>query len=409
MTTYYYKATNSQGKVESGQLEVGSKQVALDKLAKLGLFPISVSEEQQRRELNIKNIDLEQFLPSQRISGQDVLDFTDKLSTLLRSGLPLARALNLLIETTAHEPMRDVIKQVLKDVSAGKSLSESLGSHPKVFERLFVNMVRAGEAAGVLEQILENLRDYLQKRQELKSFLISAMIYPAILLLTGLGTVLVMVMFVLPRFQAVFDKVGIELPFVTQFLVQVTSFLAAYKWPLALAVIAAVIAFRQWTSKEEGRLKWDQMKMKAPLVGSLITQIEVTRFANALGILLKSSVSLLEAMNIVKDLTDNRVYQKAMDPIIKGIKKGDGMSLPMVQSGVFPKIAVHLVTVGEETGRLGDMFQKIAVMYQANLEKSMKRFIALFEPVMILCMFVVVGLIVAAMLLAVTSLSQTAM
>ncbi len=409
MATYYFKATNSQGKVEAGQLDVGSKQIALEKLEKLGLFPISVSERQQRREFSLQNIELERFLPANRISGQHLLDFTDKLSTLLRSGLPLARALSLLIETTAHTAMQEVIKQILKDVSAGKSLSEALGNHPHVFERLYVNMVRAGEAAGVLEQILENLRDFLQKRQELKSFLISSMIYPAILMFTGLGTVLVLVLFVLPRFQEVFDKVGIELPFITLLLVDITSFIADFKWPLIIAVATSWYAFKVWTGKEEGRLKWDQLKMRMPMVGNLITQVEVTRFANALGILLQSSVSLLEAMNIVKDLTENRVYQRAMDPVIKGIKKGDGMAMPMVQTGVFPKIAVHLVTVGEETGRLGDMFQKIAIMYQASLEKTMKRFIALFEPVMILCMFVVVGMIVAAMLLAVTSLSQSAM
>lgn len=409
MTTFYYRATNSQGKVEAGQIDVTSKQVALERLEKLGLFPISVSQEQQRREFSLQTIRLEQLLPSRRITGQVLLDFTDKLATLLRSGLPLARALNLLIETTANDPMRDVIKQILKDVSAGKSLSEALANHPKVFERMYVNMVRAGEAAGVLEHILENLRDYLEKRQALKAFLVSSMIYPAILMLTGLGTVLVLVLFVLPRFQEVFDKVGIELPFITLLLVQMTSFIASYKWPLLIIIVASWYAFVIWTGKEEGRLKWDQLKLRTPGVGSLITQVETTRFANALGILLKSSVSLLEAMNIVKDLTENRVYQKAMEPIIKGIKKGDGMSLPMVQSGVFPKIAVHLVTVGEETGKLGEMFQKIALMYQANLEKTMKRFIALFEPVMILCMFVVVGMIVAAMLLAVTSLSQSAM
>ena len=408
MPTFFYKATNTSGKIETGSLDVNTKQAALQKLERMGLFPLKVSDNRsQTRESNWQNIDVSRFLPSRRVSGQHVLDFTDKLATLLRSGLPLAKALNLLIETTEHEPMRDIIRQVLKDVSAGKAFAEALAKHPKVFERLYVNMVKTGEAAGVLEQVLEHIRLYLQKRQELRSFLITSLIYPSILGFTGLGTVLVLVFFVLPRFQAVFDQVGQELPGITQFLVDVTSFLAAYKWIILAVLIIGWIFFRRWKNTEEGHLRWDRFKLRMPLMGKIFTEIEVSRFSQTLGILLRSSVSLLEAMSIVREIAENKVFQKAMDPIIKGIKKGQGMSMPMVQSGVFPRMAVHLVTVGEETGTLGEMFTKIADIYQANLEKTIKRFLSLFEPVMILIMFVVVGLIVAAMLMAVTSLSTT--
>jgi general secretion pathway protein F len=165
----------------------------------------------------------------------------------------------------------------------------------------------------------------------------------------------------------------------------------------------------RWRRTEEGSFKWDQLKLKAPLLGTIFTEIEVSRFSGTLGILLRSSVSLLEAMSIVREIVENKVFQKAMDPIIKGIKKGEGMSMPMVQSGVFPKMAVQLVTVGEETGTLAEMFLKISDIYQKNLEQTIKRVLALFEPVMIFIMFVVVGFIVAAMLMAVTSLSSTSM
>ena len=406
MSTYFYKATNAGGKLETGTLEVATKDQALQKLERMGLFPITVSDRQSRKtEFDLQSIRLEDYLPSRRIGGKDVLQFTDKLATLLKAGLPLAKALNLLIETTANEPMQEVVRQVLRDVSAGKSFAESLGKHPKVFERLYVNMVRTGEAAGVLEQVLENIRDFLQVRQELKSFLISSLIYPSILALTGVGTVLVLILFVLPRFQEVFDQIGQELPFVTRLMVDITTFLSDYKWWLLLIGVAGTVSFVRWKNTEEGRLKWDTVKLKMPVLGTIFTEIEVNRFSRTLGILLKSSVSLLEAMSIAKDVTENKVFQKAMDPIIKGIKKGDGMSLPMVQSGVFPKMAVHLVTVGEETGTLGDMFTKISNIYQKSLEATIKRVLAAFEPVMILIMFVVVGFIVAAMLLAVTSLS----
>ncbi len=408
MPTFHYKAASASGKIETGVMDVATKQQALKRLEQKGLFPIKVTDARGRkREINLGDIKLEDFLPSKRVGTQQVLEFTDKLATLLKSGLPLAKALSLLIETTAHEATQEVIRQVLKDVSAGKSFAEALAKHPRVFERLYINMVRTGEAAGVLEQVLENVRDYLQRRQELKSFLISSMIYPCILMFTGIGTVAVLVFFVLPRFQSVFDQIGQELPFITQLMVDITTFLSDYKWLLALAVIAAAVGFFRWKSGEQGRQQWDAFKLKMPILGRIFTEIEVTRFSQTLGILLTSSVSLLDAMSIAKEITNNTVFQKAMDPIIKGIKKGDGMSMPMVQSGVFPKMAVHLVTVGEETGTLGNMFTKVASIYQKNLEQVIKRVLSAFEPIMILIMFVIVGFIVAAMLMAVTSLSTS--
>ncbi len=408
MPTFFYKATNTSGKIETGTLDVSNKQSALLRLERMGLFPIKVSDSQDRKkEIHFKSINLKDFRPSQRISAQHVLDFTDKLATLLRSGLPLAKGLSLLIETTAHEPMQEVIRQILKDVSAGQSLADALNKNPKVFERLYINMIRAGEAAGVLEQVLENIRNYLQVRQELKSFLISSLIYPSILGFTGLGTVMVLVLFVLPRFQQVFDQIGAELPFITQLLVDITSFFSTYKWVIIPLILFIGLGFRHWKNTDEGLLKWDTFKLKLPILGIVFTEIEVNRFSQTLGILLRSSVSLLDSMSIAKDIAENKVFQRAMDPIIKGIKKGDGMSTPMMQTAVFPKMAIHLVTVGEETGTLGEMFTKIANIYQANLEKTIKRVLAMFEPVMILVMFVIVGFIVAAMLMAVTSLSTT--
>jgi len=409
MATFYYRATNSHGKVETGQLELQTKQNAIERLEKMGLFPIFVSDKQsQSKDISLKGIDLEAYLPSRRISGAHVLDFTDKLATLLHAGLPLAKSFKLLIETTQHEPMKDVIRTILKDISAGKSFAESLQKHPKVFSRLYINMVKTGEAAGVLEKILFSLRDFQEQRQNLKSFLISALIYPAILLIVGLGTVLVLVLFVLPRFQEVFEQVGQELPFVTRLLVDITTFLSAYKWILGAVALISWLWFSKWKSSPRGKFQWDSFKLRLPILGTVITEIEVTKFSNAIGILLTSSVSLLESMSIVRELFDNEVFIKAMEPAIKCVKRGDGMNAALTQARVFPKMVVHLITVGEETGTLGEMFQKVATIYQQNIERNIKRLLAMFEPVMIIIMFVVVGFIVAAMLLAVTSLSQAA-
>ncbi len=405
MATYFFKATNASGKIETGTVEVGSKQKALEKLEKMGLFPLSVSDKKLSGDFDLRKFDLDQFLPSRRVSQKNVLEFTDKLSTLLRSGLPLAKALKLLIDTTSHEPTREVIQKVLKDVSAGQSFADALSHHPKAFERLYINMVRTGEAAGVLERVLDEVRSYMQTRQEMRAFLISSMIYPAILGLTGIGTVAVLVFFVLPRFQGIFDQLGQELPFITRLMVDITTFLTTYKLWMALAVVTAVVAFTRWVSSAEGRLKWDTLKLKLPLVGPIFTEIEVNRFSRAMGILLTSSVSLLDALSIAKDITENMVFRNAMDPITKGVKKGEGMSKPMNEAKVFPRMAIQLVTVGEETGTLGSMFIKISEIYQKNMEQTIKRVLAAFEPAMIFVMFIIVGFIVAAMLMAVTSLS----
>jgi general secretion pathway protein F len=408
MAVFFYKATNAQGKVETGQLDCDSKAVALEKIERLGLFPILVSDRQPRGEMHLQSINVEEWMPGRRIGGAQVLDFTDKLSTLLKAGLPLAKALKLLIETTEHEAMQEVIRTVLKDVSAGKSLAEALNKHPKVFGRLYVNMVKTGEAAGVLEQILQNLRDYQETRQNLKSFLVSSMIYPAILLLCGIGTVLVLVLFVLPKFQQVFDQVGQELPFITKVMVDATTFLSQFKWPILVVVGVSWVLFSRWKNTPEGALQWDRWKLSVPIVKGIITEIEVAKFSNSLGILLTSSVSLLEALSITRELLENKVFYLAMDPALKAVKKGEGMRAGLIQAGVFPKMVVHLITVGEETGTLGEMFQKVSGIYQQNLERNIKRLLAMFEPLMIILMFIVVGFIVAAMLLAVTSLSQAA-
>lgn len=409
MANFFYKATNASGKVETGVLDVADKQVALQRLEKMGLFPISVSGKKSSasREFDFSNISLEQFKPGKRVSTAHVLEFTEKLGTLLRAGLPLAKALKLLIETTEHEATQELIRDVLKDVNAGTTFADALAKHPRVFERLYVNMVKTGEAAGALQQVLNNVREYLQTRQDLKNFLITSMIYPSIMAVAGLGTVLVLVLFVLPSFQEVFDSAGQELPLLTRLLVDVTSFIAAYKWFMLFGLIFSVVAFVRWKKTPEGAMKWDQFKLKAPLLGVIFTEIEVNRFSRTMGILLGNSVSLLESLSIAREIAGNRVFHKAMDPIVKGVKNGDGMSTPMVQAGVFPRMAVQLITVGEETGTLGEMFTKISDIYHENLQRTIKRVLAMFEPFMILVMFVVVGVIVGAMLLAVTSLSTT--
>ena len=408
MPTFFYKATNTSGKLETGQLEVSGKQQALERLERMGLFPLLVTDQQNRKkEIHFKKIRLEDLLPSKRIGLPLVLDFTDKLATLLRAGLPLARALNLLIETTSHEPMQDVIREILKDVKAGKTFAVALSNHSKVFERLYINMVRTGEAAGVLEQVLDNIREYLEARQRTRQFLVSALIYPVILAATGLGTVAVLVFFVLPRFQEIFDQIGQDMPFITKLLVDITTFLTGYKYALAALIVGGIIAFRRWTNTEKGRMQWDRFKLRQPIIGPLITQIEVNRFSNTMGILLRSSVSLLDALSIAKENTKNVLFQKAMDPIVKGVKKGEGMSAPMSQTGIFPKMAVQLIIVGEETGTLGEMFTKIARIYHTNIEQTINRILAMFQPAMTFVMFIVVGFIVAAMLMAVTSLSTT--
>ncbi|RLE22619.1 MAG: type II secretion system protein GspF [Acidobacteria bacterium] len=407
MGRFLYKATTRTGELHSGEMEGSSAEDVKEKLKTGGMIPFEVMEASEATRRGLRNLDIHSiFHRGRKVRTSDVLVFTEKFAVLLKSGLPLDRSLSLLVELSEKEGIRVVAESLLKDVNAGKSLADSMENHSEFFPRLYVSMVRAGEAAGVIDRVMEQLLSYLRQKEELRGYIISSLIYPALLLLVGLATIGILMTYVIPKFKEIFDSMNQELPAPTRFLMGVSDFILGYKWIILIVIVGIVYGYRHWVSTPEGRAKKDRIILKLPLIKRLVTEGETGRLAATAGILLTSAVPLIQTLKIVQELLSNTVFREAMVPVVSGAKKGDGVAGPMLNTGVFPPLAVHLVRVGEESGNLGPMFVKVGDIYQESIRKSVKSFLALFEPALILVMGVIVGVIVASMLLAIFSMND---
>jgi general secretion pathway protein F len=302
--------------------------------------------------------------------------------------------------------MADVIQDVLKEVKGGKSFSEALAKYPEVFPKVYVNMVKAGEAGGALEEILGRLAAYLVTSEDLRSYIVGAMIYPVLLSVVGLVSVTILTLFVVPRFVSIFEDMGVPLPLPMAILSGLSSFLSRFWWLALAMVVIAGFYFKRFRESAEGRLKWDRWLLRLPLVGAVLRKVEVARFSRTLGTLLHGGVPLLQSMTIVRDIVGNQSIAGTIEPIRNGIKKGEGISQPMKQSGVFPPLAMHLIEVGEESGRLDGMLIQVAEVYDVEVRNSIKNLIAFFEPALILLMGIIIGTIVVSMLMAIFSIND---
>src|SRR5579884_1219417 len=346
MAIFSYKAVNPQGKFTEGHLEAADSRAATFHLQTMGLIPVSVEEPLKRIGFKLPK------LYFKGISRKDILFFTEELSTLVHAGLPLDRSLAITAELTAKPALRAVVLDVLKQIKGGKALAESLAAHPKQFSKLYVNMIRAGEAGGVMDVILARLVEFERSADELRSYLISALIYPGLLASVGLGSIAILFYFVIPKFASIFQDIGAAIPPATLALLEASNLTRSYWWAVLLGGVAIGIAFRQWTRTAQGSRLWDTIKLRIPLFGATILKIEVSRFARTLGTLIASAVPLISGVRIVQEISNNQIVAEAIARIAAGAKRGEGVAKPMRDCGVFPGLAVHLVEVGEETGRL---------------------------------------------------------
>ncbi len=406
MATYSYKAADSSGKIVTGVLEADEEKKVVAELQTLGLIPIRIALTKgngKRLGLNVS----EQFLSLfHGVSSKDVMVFTQDLATLLEAGLPVDRALSLLIESAEKERFKMVVNDILKTVQGGGYLSDALAKHPKAFTSFYVSMVRAGEAGGVLEAVLSRLGEFLESAQELKDYIKSAMVYPAFLVGVGGLSIIVLLTFVIPKFSVIFSDMGQAIPLSTQFLLGISHLLQSYWWAIITVLGAGYFFLKKYLNTPAGRLKFDRKKMKFPVVGDLIKKIEVARFARTLGTLTKSGVPILQALLLVKDIMGNKVISAAMENVYERVKEGDRLSKPLRDTGIFPPLAIQMITVGEETGRLDRMLLRVAESYEKMVRNTVKRLISLLEPAMILLMGLVVGFVVVSMLMAVFSMNE---
>jgi len=406
MPVFAYKAADQRGQTIDGVMEAADAQSVVERLQRDAYFPIHVAPQQERTALAGLRITA---LRGQRVPGRDLAAFTQQLATLLEAGLPLDRALGILEGLAPSLRLRAITADVLRSVRGGTSLGEALAKHhPRPFSRLYINMVRAGERGGVLEQTLRRLAEFLEEAQEFRDTLVSALIYPTLLATVGGAAVIFLMTFVIPRFADIFRDLGSAIPWPTQVLMAVSGWLTRYWWAVAGGVLAIALLLRAWVATAAGRLRADELILGVPVLGAVVLQTEVARFARITGTLLKSGVPMLAALGVVKEMMGNLVLARAVDGLADGVRRGAGLSRPMDDSHVFPALATHMVRVGEETGRLEDMLLKVGATFETDTRKQVKRLIALVEPAIILVMGLVVAFIVVAMLMAILSITDIA-
>lgn len=401
MTNFYFRAVASDGRLRTGTIHAETERFVANELRRQGLKPVYVGSE-PKKSFELK---LPSFSGAKR---KDVLFFTHELSTLLSAGVPVDRALSITLELTDRAPFRVLVQDVLRVLKGGKSLAESLAAHPEHFSELYVNMVRAGEAGGSLAVVFERLSEFERTRDDLRSYILSSMAYPMLLVCVGIGSILVLMNFVVPRFASVFEQSRVEMPLPTKFLIEGSNFLQNYGAALLITLIVAAIGLFSYVRTGPGRLWWDGLRLRVPVLGDALRKAETARFARAMGTLVSNSVPLVQSLAIAGATLNNRKIATSLDAVSVGVKRGEGIATPLRRSGQFPPLVAHLLMVGEETGRLDTMFGKMADIYDADTRTAIRRFTSLFEPLVILIMGVIVGTLILSILLAIVSMNDVA-
>jgi general secretion pathway protein F len=406
MPGYSYKVADTSGKIIKGTLKAEDETGAVRILQKQGYIPIRIQLMEDGP--GVAESRLTRWLSSllARVSSKDVMVFTQDLAVLLGAGLPLDRALSILIDVVEKDRIKGIIDDVLKLVQGGAYLSDAMAKHPEAFSDFYINMVKAGEIGGVLPDVLNRLGLSLESSQELRDFIISAMIYPLFLVLVGGASLVVLLTFVIPKFSVIFSDMGTALPFSTKILLTLSTGLKNWWWLIPVGIAAVLFLYDRYSRTPNGRLRLDRLKLRLPLMGDLITKVETVRFARTLGVLLKSGVSILMALELVRATIANRVVADAMKLVHARVKEGDRLSKSLEEAGILPALGLQMIIVGEESGRLEEMLSQVAGSYEKSVKETVKRLTALLEPVMILFMGLVVGFVVISMLMGIFSMND---
>lgn len=410
MARYQYKAVAPTGEIQDGEIESPTSDAVVQRLQDMGLIPMRVSM------VSTSRVDATISVPPIRIgrnkvhvTQDDVAAFTQELAVLLKAGLPLDRALQILISLSGHDVVRQLMTDIREDVRGGAALSAALEARNGVFSKFYLNMVRAGEAGGALDVVLQRLSEFMERAKELRETVKSALIYPAILVGVSVLSVAILLVWVVPQFSQMFEESGKALPVPTQVVIALGDFVRAYWWVLMLGGVGGYLGLQRKLSDTRFRLRWDSWLLGLPLVGDLIGKLEVARFSRTLGTLIGNGVTLVSALSIVKETLGNAFMAQGLTQVATQLKEGKGLGVPLMQSGLFPKLAVHLIQVGEETGKLQEMLLRIADIYDREVHSAVKRMLSLMEPVLILGLGLVIGGIIMSILVAVLSVNDLAL
>ncbi len=393
-TTFTYRARDKSGKVHEGVIDGSSREAVVEALRGKGVVPLAVEQKKTggfKTEINIPGL-------TDRIKSKEISVFSRQFATMINAGLSLLRSLSVLEEQTENKALAKVISEVRRDVERGVGLSSSLEKHPKVFDNLYTSMVKAGEAGGVLDDTLIRLADALEAQVALRSKVKSAMAYPVVVLsMVGL-VVLAMMMFVVPIFVDLYAGAGGELPLPTKILIGASEVVTGFWFILFPAMVGGVVAFRKWINTPTGRNVWDRAKLKMPVFGGVVHKTAISRFSSTLGVLLRTGVPILQAMEIVRDVSGNVVVADAVADVAKSVKGGDSLAVPLESHKVFPPMVVQMIAV-EETGAVDEMLEKVAQFYDQEVNDTVDALTSLLEPLLIAFMGMTVGGILVALYL----------
>ena len=402
MPSFAYQAATGDGKLVAGSIEAADKLGAVGRLQERGLVPINVALPGESGKTGSV---FAGFVARQGMAQHRQV-FATTMSSMLSAGVPLDRSLAVTAELTESPALRAALQEVLRSVKAGKSLSAALEAHLDIFPLFYISMVRAGEASGNSAAVFTQLAAYQESVNELRSQVTSALIYPILLTIVGGISVLMMMEFVVPKFAIVFEQTGAALPLPTQILLNVSNFVRATWWAWLVGLPLVYWAVYRWLKSPDGRNKWDHFVVRIPKLGGVVERVLVTRFSRSLGTLLQGGVPMIRSLEIASQVAGNLKIEAAVNRAAQGVKQGKGLARPLAETGAFPPLSMHLLGVGEETGHLDAMLLHVADVYERETRVSIKNLVALFEPVMILVMGLVVGTIVVSILLAIFSIND---
>lgn len=403
MPVFEYVAITHASKRVKGVLNADSAQAARAKLREMDLLPVQVGET-TRAAKPVREITLSEI--SSRPKASDVALFTRQLAVLLQAGMPLVDALDAVLEQIENKGLTKIIYQAKETISEGAALSAALAQHKRYFPKLYVNMVMAGESTGAIEVVLFRLADYMEKQLALRRRVTSAMLYPCLMTVVGFGVLFFLLTYIIPTITKIFSQVNRALPAPTVALINISTFLRAYWWAMLAVVALALLVLNRYLKTETGGMAWDRLKLVLPVFGKLTRKMAVARFARTLGTLTQSGVNLMDSLEIVKSIVNNRVIARAIDDAQESVRKGEDLASSLRRGAAFPPVVIHMIALGERSGQLEDMLIKIADTFDDEVDTTLSGIVSLLEPTMIVVMAAVVGFIVLAVLLPIFDINR---
>jgi type IV pilus assembly protein PilC len=407
MPEYKYSAIDRNGAQTSGKIDAASDEQARQKLMARGLMVTTLASDGGAAKSVVASSSApkkSRFSFGAKVSDEEVTIMTRQLATLIVAGLPLLRALELIHKQERNPAFKEVLGNIAESVSQGNNFSEALQAHPKVFDRLFVNMVKAGEAGGVLDKVLDRLAKFREKAQRIQKKVKSAMVYPGVVVTVAVVIVYILMVKVVPSFQKLLDGQKTNMPALTQFVVAISKALTEFWYVTPVAIFGIYYGLKVWLATEKGKEIFDRVIFKLPKVGGFVQIVSVSRFARTFGTLMASGVPILQSITITRDTLDNVVIAKSLERVHDRVRDGEPLSVPLEQSGVFPQMVTSMIQVGEETGQLPEMLNRVADIYDEEVDNAVTALTSIIEPVLIVFLAVVVGTIVLAMFLPLIAL-----